>query len=632
MNIKELRAHAEALGFTPREQVRWLAPKALARTAVKAVLADIFADYADKREIQGTLGAELLRAPLDDPGAEETWIDFVADLGDGFDATASVASALAAKELTVRPPNCRTGPAKRPDTPLPRGSLLVLGGDEVYPVGSVGAYRDRMTGPYACALPSAADGTPLMLALPGNHDWYDGLTAFLRTFTRQQRIGGWQTRQTRSYFVVKLPRHWWLVGLDSQLGSYLDAPQLRYFQDHLSAHLRPGDGVIVCCADPAWVKSADSDVNAFNTLHWFDRTVVRTRTDPRTGERVPTDASIRLWLTGDKHHYARYTEHLPEDPPDCVDPPPDTRRRQMVTCGLGGAFLSSTHRLPRTLRLPPPGTRLREKDDPPATFTHARETTYPDVRRSRRFARRIALPWSRYWLPLRNPGFWQLSAAVHTAAFLVLAFLFAVEEGRLQPIDAVRRADAAALGRFLGAAAVVVAVVVALLLIGSIVRGAAALRPHRPREPHAAARARLTGAVLLQALVGLAILAVVVALPFPASWSGWAVLAVCLVVAAALGGALGSEAFAVWVLSARGGTVADWQMSGQAVEDHKGFLRLYIAPDGDITLYPLVIDAVCRQWELAGAPAGGKRAVPAEPLAVRLIEDPVVIAREAKPQ
>ena len=69
-----------------------------------------------------------------------------------------------------------------------------------------------------------------MLALPGNHDWYDGLTAFLRLFTQDRMIGGWRTEQKRSYFTVQLPHRWWLVGLDSQLDSYFDDPQLKYFE------------------------------------------------------------------------------------------------------------------------------------------------------------------------------------------------------------------------------------------------------------------------------------------------------------------------------------------------------------------------------------------------------------------
>ncbi|MET7458007.1 hypothetical protein ABZT03_40415 [Streptomyces sp. NPDC005574] len=612
MNVEELRAHAEALGFNPRDQVRWLAPTALARTAVKVLLADVFAGYADKREMQGTLGAAPLRAPLDEPDAQEMWLDFVADLGDGFDSTASVACSVAADDLAVG------------DARLPRGSLLVLGGDEAYPVGSVPAYRDRTTGPYACALPRVDGRAPLMLALPGNHDWYDGLTAFLRTFTLQRPIGGWQTRQTRSYFVVQLPRHWWLVGLDTQLGSHLDEPQLRYFQDQLSARLQPGDGVILCCAEPTWVK-CEGDPDAFDALHWFDRTMVRTRLDPHTGERQPTHASIRLWLTGDKHHYARYAEQLPEDVPERTELPPDPRRRQMVTCGLGGAFLASTHTLPPALRLPAPGNRMREKDDPPACYSLARDSVYPTLPHSRRLARRIALPWSPYWLPRRNPGFWRLTAAVHLAAFVTLAFLFAVEQKRLQPVAAVRLAHAADLGEFIRDAAIACA---ALLSIGHLVRWK---KRRHLRAPRATQPARVTSAVLAQTVVAFAVLAVTVALPFPVAWPGWAVLVACLAVAAAMGAAAGSEAFALWVLSARGGAVADWQMSGQAVEDHKGFLRVHIACDGDLVVHPLVLDTVCRQWDLTDAPDRCKRAVPAEALVVRLIEDPIVIAREAKP-
>ena len=91
-----------------------------------------------------------------------------------------------------------------------------------------------------------------MFVLPGNHDWYDGLTSFLRMFAQGRSIGGWRTRQTRSYFAVQLPHRWWLVGLDTQFGSELDAPQLRYFTRFLTAELQPGDSVILCSATPTW--------------------------------------------------------------------------------------------------------------------------------------------------------------------------------------------------------------------------------------------------------------------------------------------------------------------------------------------------------------------------------------------
>lgn len=637
MKARELRAHADAIGFTPQEQVRWLSPGELARTAVKVVLAAVFAGYADKREFQGVLEAELLEAPPGRPGARELWFDFVADLGDGFDATSSVAWALAAEELSVPAAGADARDAAPGGVPLrlPRGSLLVLGGDEVYPTASSEGYEDRMKGPYRAALPEAAD-PPLMVALPGNHDWYDGLTAFLRMFTQRRPIGGWQTRQTRSYFCVRLPERWWLVGLDSQLGSYFDDPQLRYFQEHLSAHLRPGDGVIVCSAEPTWLKSAGGSVDAFNALHWFDRNVVRQHVDRDSGERRPTHAAVRLWLTGDRHHYARYAELLPGEPVDAAAPAPDPRRRQMVTCGLGGAYLAATHRLPPVLPLPPHGSRLRDRDDPPVEFARM-ATTYPDAAESRRLARGIAVPWSGRWLPWRNAGFAPLAAGLHAVLFLLSSFLFALAEGVTRPVDAVRRAG---VGDFWGFGAVCLGVAGGLLVLGFLGR---LLRRRRASPPSHAAVAALT-----QAAVALAALAVTLALPFPVSWPGWVVLLLCLAVAAGFGALVGSGVFALWVLSVRHGPVAEWQMSGQSIEDHKGFLRLHIAPGGDLTVHPLALVSVCRDWELADDPTGGvrsrtatdgtprprrivpaKRPVPVHHPTVRLIEEPFVISRGA---
>ncbi|MFI2370726.1 hypothetical protein [Streptomyces sp. NPDC018833] len=619
MKVRELRRHADELGFTPQEQVRWLAPRELARTAVKALLAGVFAGYSDKREFQAVLGAGLLQAPPGRNDAREIWIDYVADLGDGFDATSSVAWTLAEEELVVPPASPGTGDAPTPgDMPLRlrRGSLLVLGGDEVYPAASATGYEDRMKGPYSAALPEAAD-PPLMVALPGNHDWYDGLTAFLRMFTQQRPVGAWQTRQTRSYFCVRLPAHWWLVGLDSQLGSYFDDPQLRYFEENLSANLQGGDGVIVCSAEPTWLKSAEGNADAFNALHWFDRNLIRTRVDPGSGKRVPTHASVRLWLTGDHHHYARYAERLPGELPGTGVPAPDPRRRQMVTCGMGGAYLAATHRLPPVLPLPPRGARLRDKDDPPVEFARMGKT-YPDAAESRRIARGIALPWSGHWLPWRNLGFAKLAAGLHAALFLLMSFLFALVEGALWPIDAVRQAG---MDDFWGFGRVCLVVAVALLALGFLGRLLLRRKAAPPSGPAIAA--------LSQATVALAALAVTVAIPFPASWDRWVVLFVCLAIAAVLGAVVGSGVFAVWVLSATGGEVAEWQMAGQSIEDHKGFLRLHIAPGGDLTVYPLVLEAICREWDLRDHPSGGKRPVPGRKPAVRLIEDPVVISRGA---
>ena len=193
---------------------------------------------------------------------------------------------LAADRLEPEPPS-----DGKPVGPLPRASVLVLGGDEVYPTASAHEYDNRMKGPYRAALPDAPDA-PSMFVLPGNHDWYDGLTSFLRVFAQGRSIGGWRTRQTRSYFAVQLPNRWWLVGLDTQFGSELDAPQLRYFTSFLTAELEPGDSVILCCATPTWVDTADEKHrDAFNSLHWFERNYIRTRHGESRADRA--DGRVR---------------------------------------------------------------------------------------------------------------------------------------------------------------------------------------------------------------------------------------------------------------------------------------------------------------------------------------------------
>jgi len=132
--------------------------------------------------------------------------------------------------------------------------------------------------------------------------------------------------------------------------------------------------------------------------------------------------------------------------------------------------------------------------------------------------------------------------------------------------------------------------------------------------------------LLLQLLVAEGVLLALVAVDLSGLWAGW-VVAIGAAWAAAVGWVLGSEAFALYVLVARSGQVFGWQMSGQAIEDHKGFVRMHLAADGTLTLHPLVVDEVCHEWTLQPCPTLGMRPVPASTLPVpRLLEAPVVIA------
>jgi len=106
----------------------------------------------------------------------EVWIDYVADTGDDSEISAAVAGMVFA-EYALQDGSGRV---------LPRGDLLIFGGDTAYPLSSAPEIARRLTHPWNQVL--ARQGPPsrarVMLAIPGNHDWYDGLDGFARLFRR----------------------------------------------------------------------------------------------------------------------------------------------------------------------------------------------------------------------------------------------------------------------------------------------------------------------------------------------------------------------------------------------------------------------------------------------------------------
>ncbi|WP_426006604.1 hypothetical protein ACPFL9_06840 [Paenarthrobacter sp. NyZ202] len=669
MKSRELTHHRAALGFTPQPAVRWLSPASLARTALKVAAATVFADFGDKRELEGSFPADHLslhtlptpgqpaqppvgsrglphprelqsRGNNPDTGPEELWLDFTADLGDGFDATYTVAWLLAQEALAV---NGRE---------LPRGQVLVLGGDEVYPVASPAAYENRMAGPYRTAFPArplpcpqngpnqpenAQSGPnnkpPIMLALPGNHDWYDGLTSFIRVFTRQRAIGSWRTIQTRSYFAVRLTGRpptpdlpgtpgWWLLGLDSQLGQYIDEPQLDYFYQNVTRQLQPGDAIILCVAAPFWVDApatspdaAGDHHNEFRQVHFFEQDYLRRRFNPETGLFEPTGAEVRLWLTGDLHHYSRYAEDLTGGPQPTAT--------QLITCGLGGAYLSDARGLPGQLALPPHAATAHHSAGPQTKtapgsrlFTKA-PAGYPRPEDSHVLGARLANPLSSSWLPLRNPGFGASLGVLHVVAALTLWTVLSAFHGASY-VDTLR--DMARSTKLPGLAVLVLAIPLLLALVSLAARAMG----------QAAAGVVVFARGALYQLCALAVsAAVVIIIPWPGTWPDVVVVVLALALFHAGGWTLGSEAFALFILATPSGEVASWRMSGQSIEDHKGFLRLHLAADGTLTVYPLVVDTICRDWRFADNDDDGARLVPeAGPPAVELLEEPITIARK----
>lgn len=305
--------------------VHWFDPVLLSKLLWNVILSGLFGQYADRRLIHAALDTvspeELLRRPdltkdlvKDKDGA--VWIDYVADLGDGFDATYAIASLLAAPMLEID------------GRQLPRGGALIMGGDEVYPLATKDDYLRRMRRPYRFAFPNSdAEGAPhpLVFMIPGNHDWYDGLTLFLALFCRKKstKLGSWRTRQRRSYFALKLPDDWWLWAIDIQLSEDMDQPQHEYFETIADA--TPSNAkIILCTAEPSWYK-AEAGGPSYETMEFA----------AQIAEDADKNLKVLALLSGDHHHYARYSS--------------TDLGTQFITSGGGGAFLHPTHQLIDTI-------------------------------------------------------------------------------------------------------------------------------------------------------------------------------------------------------------------------------------------------------------------------------------------
>jgi hypothetical protein len=536
------------LGFTPRKPVPWLGPTLLAGTAVRVLLAELFGAYLDKRELQNAFASTIYDErpgaspdvdapnPPDDAELDDTelWLDYVADVGDGFNATYSVAYLLAQRELAV----------EGEPLPLPRGRVLVFGGDQVYPTASGQQYEDRFKGPYRAALPAApCEGEqPSLYALPGNHDWYDGLTAFLRLFARSEhgRIGGWHTRQSRSYFTIRLPQRWWLFAVDAQFGAYIDDPQVRYFRE-AAKQLRPGDRVILCTPSPSWVQAYSADSTAYDTTDYFVRRII-----------APTGAQVRLMLSGDWHHYARYTN----------------ADRELITCGGGGAYLYPTHRLPESIQVPPDASLVLT---PSPAEQYKLAATYPSKRQSRGFAAGV---FGR--LPFGNPGFITLVGILHLLLMLAMA-------------NASQRVSSPAVQRL---------VTIPLLLMAVIVVGACVAFAMPATGGRRARRHRILGLGHGAAHLGVGAGGTWVALQTPFHGLPWPLpLLSAFLLYLPAAGLVGSLLVALYLVIASTVNVnVNELFAAQGIIDCKSFLRMHIARDGSLTIYPFAVDEVSRRW------------------------------------
>ncbi len=554
--------------------VSWYDPAELMRSARDVFISTVLGRHSDRRLLEALAAIDEPRffdctmEPLPWSGSGPFWLDYLSDTGDGFNSTYTMATCVA-QRLTVKARDGR-------DLALEPGVVLVLGGDQVYPTASRAEYQRRFVAPFRAAKPESPEPRPKIFAIPGNHDWYDSLVSFTRLFVSRDRIGGWDAPQQRSYFALKLPYGWWLLGTDTQLASDLDRPQVDFFRS-VARNMDAGDRVILCNAEPHWIyakkyEGMDPEYNE-NNLRFLENEVLGRR--------------IAVYLAGDLHHYRRH---------EAAD------GTQKITSGGGGAFLHPTHGANVDV--------LEEKDARGNVLrSFALKAAFPDAATSRRLA------WLNLLLPYLNPTFGFLTAALYAmtawaskapigriddfGSAVYVSLLMAIQDPfrafwSVNTVllfwlftDTHSRAYRIIMGFVHGAAHLVTTFLLGWKAL-AITEGWLGIQ-----EP-------LSQTVVMVLLVGIA------------GWSiGPMIVGVYLLVSLNIFSRHDNEAF-----------------SSLAIQDYKQFLRMKISGDGTLTIYPVGVRRVARRWKERLGGGAGPVLEPDDPRATapELIEDPVVVA------
>ncbi|HMJ55307.1 MAG TPA: hypothetical protein VK540_24700 [Polyangiaceae bacterium] len=251
----------------------------------------------------------------------DVYIDFVADTGDDVDVSRAIAE-LVASEYEV-PLADGEGTCI-----VPRGDILLFGGDTAYPVATSTEIEARLLRPWNEIFADRYDGkTRALLGIAGNHDWFDGLDGFARMFRarsgplakerasaapgaekpvqhfvswmeafamgkhivkrRALPLVGYEPVQRASYFALGLAPGIDLWGVDRQLRQ-INFQQRRFFWDRRSA--APSHSLLLCLPDPLYLYLEPSTVGT-EMLQALDL-------DPAYDPM--------LCLAGDVHHYERW--------------------------------------------------------------------------------------------------------------------------------------------------------------------------------------------------------------------------------------------------------------------------------------------------------------------------------------
>ncbi|MBO3748187.1 metallophosphoesterase [Streptosporangiaceae bacterium NEAU-GS5] len=226
-------------------------------------------------------------------------------------------------------------------------SFAVVASDVIYPTGSGNEYGDKFFRPYE-------DYHAPIYAVPGNHDWYDGLGGFMRVFCDakqlavegqgfrlspagirgllwkkpdvidEARLAADKARRGALDQQAMLPAPYWvldlgrllLIGIDTGIRGDIDREQGEWLR-RVSADPRPK---ILVTGKPIYVRNdyKPCEIEGGGTV-----------------DEIVRSTGYIAAIGGDVHNYQRFPVKVGD------------RTIQYIVSGGGGAFMHATHTTPR---------------------------------------------------------------------------------------------------------------------------------------------------------------------------------------------------------------------------------------------------------------------------------------------